>query len=443
MEISITSRETIKPSLPTSAECKTQKLCLFDVFQLNTYFPLILFYSKTTNLQGFSDVSTQLKKSLSEALTIFYPLGGRRCDYFSIDCNDEGAIYMEASVNTNMEVFLKPPKLELLNKLLPCEPNKCHPHQEVLPQLLVQVNIFQCGGIAIGLCNLHILLDAYSCSAFLKTWFAICKGSKEEISWPDFFSASSSFPPRNTIGVRAGMLNINKDLNIEEICSTRRFLFDYKAINELKSMSTTSDETKPTRYQVVSSFISKHMIVSIKEEYCDKTRPMVALHVVDMRKRMGEPFSKGAIGNLLWPALVVLEDVNKNTDIIDLVKIVKEGVEQLTKELFKKIENDPNFLWSDECAELMLEGIAANKPISLVFTSWANMGFKEMDFGGGKPLWLAQRGGTKESIPNTVILMETREGIEAWITMKETHLTILEHDVDFLRFALLNPSILI
>jgi len=442
MEISITSRETIKPSLPTSAECKTLKLCLFDVFQLNTYFPLIHFYSKTTNLEGFSDVSTQLKKSLSEALTIFYPLGGRRCDHFSIDCNDEGAIYMEASVNTTMEVFLKPPKLELLNQLLPCEPNKCHPHQEVLPQLLVQVNSFQCGGIAIGLCNLHILLDAYSCSAFLKTWFAICKGSKEEISWPDFFSASSSFPPRNTIGVRAGMLNINKDSNIEENCTMRRFLFDYKAINELKSMST-SDETKPTKYQVVSSFISKHMIVSIKEECGDKTRPMVALHVVDMRRRMGEPFSKGAIGNLLWPALVLLEDVNKNTNIIDLVKVLKEGLGKLTKDLFLKVQNDTNFLWSDECAELMLEEIAEKKPISLVFTSWANMGFSETDFGSGKPLWLAQRGGTKESIPNTVILMETREGIEAWITMRETHITILENDEDFLRFALLNPSVLI
>ncbi|XP_014492819.1 BAHD acyltransferase BIA1-like [Vigna radiata var. radiata] len=439
MEINITSRETIKPSVPTSTKCKTLKLCLFDVFQLNTYFPLILFYKKTTKLEGFSDVSTQLKKSLSDALTIFYPLAGRRCDYFSIDCNDEGVIFMEASVSTNMEVFLKPPKLELLNQLLPCEPNKCHPHEEVLPQLLVQVNKFECGGIAIGLCNLHILLDAYSCSAFLKTWFAICKGSKEEISWPDFSSAASSFPPRKTTGVRAGMLNINKDSNIEENCTTRRFLFDHKAIKELKSMSTC-DETKPTRYQVVSSFISKHMIVAIKE---DKTRPMVALHVVDMRKRMGEPFSKGVVGNLLWPALVVLEDVNKNTKIIDLVEILKEGLRKLTKDLFLKVQNDPCFLWSDECAELMLEGIAENKPISLVFTSWGNMGFNEVDFGCGKPLWLAQRGGTKESIPNTVILMETREGIEAWITMPEKHISILEHDVDFLLFALLNPNILI
>ncbi|WVY91960.1 hypothetical protein V8G54_037474 [Vigna mungo] len=175
---------------------------------------------------------------------------------------------------------------------------------------------------------------------------------------------------------------------------------------------STCDETKPIRYQVLSLFISKHMIVAIKE---DKTRPMVALHVVDMRKRMGEPFSKGVVRNFLWPALVILEGVNKNTKIIDLVEILKEGLGKLTKGLFLKLQNDPCFLWGDECAELMLEGIAENKPISLVFTNWGNMGFNEVDFGCGKPFSLAQRGGTKESIPNAVILMETREGIEAWI----------------------------
>ncbi|KAH1260541.1 Vinorine synthase [Glycine soja] len=185
---------------------------------------------------------------------------------------------------------------------------------------------------------------------------------------------------------------------------------------------SSRDETKPTRYQAVSSFMCKHMILACTKECCDTKRPMVALHVVDMRKRMGEPFSKGAIGNLLWPALVLLEDVNKNTEIRDLVRVLKEGLGKLTKELFLKVQNDPRFLWSDECAQLMLEGIATKNPITFVFTSWVNMGFNEVDFGRGKPLWLAQRGGTKETIPNTVVLMETKEGIEAWVRMAEKHI---------------------
>ncbi|XP_004511233.1 epi-neemfruitin B 7-O-acetyltransferse L7AT-like [Cicer arietinum] len=397
-------------------------------------------------MQEFSNLSTQLKNSLSKALTIFYPLGGRRNDIFSIDCNDDGAIYIESSINMEMEEFLKPPKLELLNKLLPCEPNKTHPYNKILPQILVQVNIFKCGGIAIGLCNLHTILDAYSCSLFLKTWSSICKGSIDEIFKPNFSIASSTFPPRNTFGVRAGVLNINKGLEIEVKCTTRRFLFDNKAINELKEMSQSQNNginKKPTCYKVVCSFICKHMILACMKELLvsESKREVVVLHVVDMRRRMGETLLQNSIGNLLWPAMMVCENVNKDTNIIDMVRILEDEIGKVNEELFLKVKNDPCFMWSEECGELMLERMENKNPISFVFTSWGNMGFKEMDFGWGKPLWLGQRGGTKETIPNTVVLMETYEGIEAWMTMAEKHLDVLENDKEFIKFALLNPNV--
>ncbi|XP_058746030.1 stemmadenine O-acetyltransferase-like [Vicia villosa] len=445
MEINVTSTQIIKPSSPTSNEHKTYKLCLFDVFQLNTYFPLILFYRKTSDMQEFSNVSTKLKDSLSKTLTIFYPLCGRRNDIFSIDCNDEGAIYMEASINMEMEEFLSPPKLELINKLLPCEPNKTHPYNKILPQILVQVNIFKCGGIAIGLCNLHTILDAYSCSLFLKKWSSICNGSMDEVCELNFSNSSLIFPPRNTRGVRKGVLNINKGSEKELKCSTRRYLFDNKLINELKEISLKNDsvETKlHTSYKVVSSFICKHMILACMKETCDESKnPVVVLHVVDMRRRMGESLLQNSIGNLLWPAMVVCENVKKHTKISDMIKVLGDEIGKVNEELYLKLKNDPSFLWSDECGELMLEGMENKNPISFAFSSWGNMGFKEIDFGWGKPLWIAQRGGTKETIPNTVVLMETCEGIEAWVTMDIKHLDDLENDEEFHKFVLLNPNI--
>ncbi|GAU50831.1 hypothetical protein TSUD_410920 [Trifolium subterraneum] len=51
-----------------------------------------------------------------------------------------------------MVEFLNPPKLEFLNKLLPCEHSEMHQTGEDLPQVLVQVNMFNCGGIAIERC---------------------------------------------------------------------------------------------------------------------------------------------------------------------------------------------------------------------------------------------------------------------------------------------------
>jgi shikimate O-hydroxycinnamoyltransferase len=240
-------------------------------------------------------------------------------------------------------------------------------------------------------------------------------------------------------------MNINKGLEIEVKCSTRRFLFDNKSINDLKIASTKNDgiNTKlPTSYKVVTSFICKHMIVACMKEFYDESkRPLVVLHVVDMRRRMGESLLQNSVGNLIWPALMVCENVNKDTNISDMVKILEDEIGKVNEELFLKLKNDPRFLWSDECADLMLEGMENKNPISFVFTSWGNMGFKEIDFGLGKPLWIAQRGGTKETIPNTIVLMETYEGIEAWVTMADKHLDDLENDTEFLKFALLNPNI--
>ncbi|KAG4933734.1 hypothetical protein JHK87_047736 [Glycine soja] len=90
-----------------------------------------------------------------------------------ITCSDDGALYLETKLNLNMVEFLTPPKLEFLNKFLPCKPNKMHSHRETLPQVLVQVNIFNYARIAIGICNLHTLLHA------------ICRGSREEVAFPD------------------------------------------------------------------------------------------------------------------------------------------------------------------------------------------------------------------------------------------------------------------
>jgi len=117
MQVRIISRETIKPSSPTPSHLKTLKFSLFDQIAPKSYIPAILFYSTNDGLLKHAQISSQLKKSLSEALTRFYPLSGREKDQFSIQCNDEGASYSEALVDYNMSDFLDPPKMDLLNQL--------------------------------------------------------------------------------------------------------------------------------------------------------------------------------------------------------------------------------------------------------------------------------------------------------------------------------------
>ncbi|KAJ1406393.1 Transferase [Sesbania bispinosa] len=443
MEITITSRETIKPSLPTPDDHRFFQLSLFDQLQLVTYLPMVLFYPKKEGLPEPSHVIAQLKKSLSETLTIFYPIAGRRKDHTFITCNDEGALYLEANVNHNMAEFLTPPKLEFLNKLLPCEPNKMHKNREVLPQVLIQVNTFSCGGIAIGTCNLHTLLDGCSGSLFQTTWAAICRGSREEVPNPDFCSASSFFPPVSHLSLHDHVSQNNEDKDIQKKCSTRRFVFDAESINTLRAEAKDDNDESlksPTRYEALAAFIWKHMTLACKMESGDSTRSAVAIHIVDMRRRMGEPFSRYTIGNILWPVMVFCETVYADTDIRYLVSIAREKFGKLSRELFLRVKSDPNILGSNECVD-MPQGIETRSPIPIVLTSWCGLNFDELDFGWGKPLWAGVRGGDQETLPNVAVIMETDAGMEAWLTMEVQHIAMLEKDMEFLKLALPNPSV--
>ena len=56
-------------------------------------------------------------------------------------------------------------------------------------QLAIQVNIFDCDGIGIGLCASHKITDGITLSAFLNTWAAIAGGPCNKLVHPICFEA--------------------------------------------------------------------------------------------------------------------------------------------------------------------------------------------------------------------------------------------------------------
>ena len=74
-----------------------------------------------------------------------------------------------------------------------------HSHREAWPQVLVQVNIFNCVGIAISTCSLHTLLHV------------ICHDSREEVAFPDLSSASFYFSPFNDLSLHDHVDKNNED----------------------------------------------------------------------------------------------------------------------------------------------------------------------------------------------------------------------------------------
>lgn len=213
----IIQRGKIKPSSGTPHHLRDFKLSLFDQLAPAMYTPLILFYPTANIIVDQEPLIFQhLRKSLSETLTHFYPLAGRLRSNLYIECNDEGAEFIEARINCSMSETLENPDSKLLRHLLPIDIECKEADMDFL--LLVQATLFRCGGMAIGLSISHKITDASTLTTFVNAWAGMTIGS-DRVVLPGF-GAASLFPPLDTLSSKLLPLPVVEF--VEEKCKTRR-----------------------------------------------------------------------------------------------------------------------------------------------------------------------------------------------------------------------------
>ncbi|KAJ0048567.1 hypothetical protein Pint_15639 [Pistacia integerrima] len=332
LNVEIISRETIQPSSPTPSHLKIYKLSLFDQLAPPVYAPIILFYSPTDENDS-SKRSNHLKKSLSKTLTKFYPFAGRVKDGFSIECNDRGAIFIEALVGCDMPTVLKQPEIDQLQQLLP----EVSSDQTLLA---VQVNYFGCGGIAVSVCIRHVIGDASAAAHFVKTWAAIACG--ENINIDDaILDCTSLFPPQNFFGFSK---NISKNHDLLLNVAMKRFLFDGSKIAALRSkigkIGPSLDHA--TRVEAVSALIWSAVIAIATER--DKTMPMhVAATAANLRKRLNPPLPQQSIGNI-YQVTMANWLMGKTTNYNDLAEKIHESIKKMNNEYIRKLHEGGGYL---------------------------------------------------------------------------------------------------
>lgn len=460
MEVKVLSKETIIPSAPTPPHLQTFQLSLLDQLSPMLYIPLLFFYSMKTNYgieyQDPKKAIATLKNSLSKTLSRFYLLAGRIIDK-SIHCNDKGAVFMEASVSCNMIEILKEPNNEVLTKLLPCSLSCSKPVEEYA-QIVVQANIFKCGGIAISLCLLHKLIDGATFSCFLKSWATTNRALLSLDSSPnnmvryDYKSFSSLFPQTNLLPFHQKLINNNNEVVVPSSTSTRnrrlrRFVFRSKAILDLKAKAKSSDVPNPTCVETLTGFIWKYAM-KVADGY-SSLRPSTLSHVVNIRKIIEPSLPEVSVGNILWGAVAHYSTTSNeefgNLELSKLVILLRKSFEKIKKtDYIKELIMGSDKGRSKSVMKLVRE---INKwPLSNYYfcTSWRNMNLNQVDFGWGKPIWIAIAGDSNELMSNVIVFIDNvldDGSVEAWILLDEKEMELLEQNPQFLEFALLNPSI--
>ncbi|KAM4079377.1 hypothetical protein ACB094_09G113100 [Castanea mollissima] len=390
VHVNIISREIIRPSSPAIRHLKPFKLSVLDQYTPTTYIPRILFYSKSPQTSSTDHV----KNSLSETLNSFYPFSGRMQDNLFIDFYNEGIPFNESRVHCSLSDFLQHPKTEFA-------------------QLAVQVNIFDCGGIGIGLCSSHKITDGATLNAFLNTWAAIAGGPLKNF-------AANILLSQLVLLVFLGHHILSLWFKKEKY-KTRRFVFDAKAIATLKEKAKSEQVQNPTRTESLSSFIYIHARAASRLT-SSSPRPSILVQAVNIRRKI----------------IHTSHDYNS----VESTEIKLRGLVATLREAVAKIDSDVRILQGHEgFTTKMKAAMVFKNPEIFGFASWLTFGFDEIDFGWGKPVWVGLMG-EGGSGRNLIVLQNTTSGngIEAWVTLEENIMSILEQDPEFLAFATLNPT---
>ncbi|PON39720.1 Transferase [Parasponia andersonii] len=424
--VEVVSNEIIKPSSPTPTHLRHYELSFLDQTSPKTFNPLVFFYELNDDHHNVTEISNKIKKSLSEVLTLFYPLAGRVKNDRFVDCNDEGIHYSVARVNSSCRLSdaIKNSQPSDLSKFLPF---KLYEQTEFA--VGVQLNIFEGGGIAIGLCILHLIADALSCVTFVKTWVAISRGEADRMARPEFV-ASTLFPPKDDP-------RFDANANMTTTIVTKRFVFDGSAVEAIRSNynedTTKLKDQKPlSRVETLSAFIWGSIVAATRDDnYAKSENVYAAIHAVNLRRKLEPPLPEHSFGNLSRCSIAMFSGGVEYSGC-ELVRKIREGIQNLDMDYLRRVQQDGDINLSfvrEYARKLMMKG---GKFTSFLFTSLCRFPLYEADFGWGEPAWVSS---AALCFTNLVVFMDTKtgNGVEAYIALKEEHMAKLEADQDFLR----------
>ncbi|PWA72917.1 Chloramphenicol acetyltransferase-like domain-containing protein [Artemisia annua] len=404
MKIKIQSSQFIRPSKSTPENLSKFKLSLLDQLAPFSHINLV-FYYKASGEVNISDRYGQLVKSLSEALTLYYPLAGIITeDGLVVDCNDQGVNYIETRVNTRLSDFLEQgPKIEHVRKLIGA------PDQVTTTLITIQVNVFECGGVVIGVSASHKVNDACNLVRFINEWASTNRtGISNGAYAPSFDNLALSFPPKKSSSLKHSPIKVDQ----KALVVTKRFVFNETTISKLRKKAGSINR-KYSRVTLVAALIWKALI-SVDQVKSGTIRDCLLAPAMNLRGKAGSPVSERSFGNVWFPYPIRFLPNTMESKYADLVALIEDTTRTVVMQLSEASAEEISRRAIACYAEVDIE-LKQNK--FCIFSSWCRFPVYEADFGWGKPDWASDADSSLEA----VTLMDEKDGtgIEAWVNLNE------------------------
>ncbi|KAL8255996.1 hypothetical protein R6Q59_031063 [Mikania micrantha] len=427
----IVSREIIKPASPTPSQSKTYNLSLFDQIAINSHTPIVAFYPNLDQKFQEKTKALELKSSLSKSLTDYYPLAGRvkKSDATYVDCNDEGIEYIEAINDSSLAEFMQRSNHEDLDPLFPNDLIWFDAHirgdtEGVTCPLVVQVNRFACGGIAVASTLSHKVGDARSLLNFINHWATVSAKKDTSLTKPQILhyqTKNIKLPDILSDKSRVG-------------CVTKSFLFPNQKLNDLKAKVTAmtieagQPITNPTRVEALSWMLHNRTMAAATKRNSGTFKPSGMLFPTDMRGILAEKLPGTSLGNLNF--VIEFPTTNQN----DLEPHITLGEMRKRKAAFQSIPNldTATEIVSQMSPETALETSKRIDPYH-IYSSLSRFPAYDIDFGWGKPVKVTL-GGT---VKNVTVLMPAPDGngIEAVMCLEKEDMKLVQNDPELLAYC--------
>nr|GMD97520.1 methanol O-anthraniloyltransferase [Ipomoea batatas] len=363
--------ELLGPAKPTPQEIK-ELSDIDDQKGLRFHFCIIMFY-RANPLMKAKDPVEAIRDALAEALVWYYPLAGRLIhgpkDKLMVDCCGQGISFIEADCNFSLEDLgdaVKPPCLYSKEFLYEVPGS-----YEILgcPLMVVQVTRLICGGFVVAIHVNHVLADGLGLAQFFKAVGELAQGASSpsiKPVWRRELLTAKHLPLQTTYDhTEYGFVGHNSTIDPHNLVS-RSFFFGPKEMKAMRQKLPT--QTKPiSKFDMITACI---WICRTRALEFDADETVGVLCAINVRDKGPPVLRDGYYGNaLVFPAAVA-----------------KAG------------RSEVNFMDSKGRPPLL------RSRSSIIVTDLSRIGFDEMDFGWGKPVY----GGTMDGSASATAITHAR-----------------------------------
>ncbi|KAL6977410.1 Acyltransferase [Sarracenia purpurea var. burkii] len=428
--------ELVMPAKPVPREIK-ELSDIDDQQGLRFQFPMIMYYRENPRMGG-KNPARHIRDALAKALVYFYPYAGRLIEGVNkklmVDCNSEGVLFVEAEANVRLE--------ELGNTILPV----CPYWEELLcdvpgsrgivdcPLMLIQVTRLMCGGFTFAIRLNHTMSDGFGEVMFLNAIGEMAQGASVPSLLPvwqrELLKARS--PPHITRIHHEYDESSEEDNNYrtqmiaeeDEDTICKSFFFGPEEIRAIRKHLPPPNIQSCSTFMIIAACIWKCRTIALRVDPEELIRLTFSMNLRNIR---GLNLPSGYYGNAIaTPGVVTKVKTLCDNELGYVVGLLKEAKSRVDEEYVRSMTD-----------LMVIKGrpsVFAWKWRGYVVSDQSRLGFGEVDFGWGSPVYGGTVGVSGSMYPTTYITrIRNEKGEEVLVVPIELPTTAMKRFQDELK----------